>query len=191
MSLAWHDAAPWPNPRGCAPTLANHKMLEGTIEGRQRCNPDGAVYAFSGHFIGGAAVQYQVSITDLHDHLVGQFKGRLKATPGEEDGNVRAAIELLVRRAVASGDFSRPNLASALRAKRTADHLGCQVEASFVAANTHGWQIVVTIATANRPTTCLFPPKVHAMASMDALDEAIEDAKRWIERSNDCGSSGP
>ena len=165
-------------------------MLDGTIEGQQRCKTDGVVYAFGGHFLGDAMVAYQVWITDAHDNLAGHLKGRLNPTPGEGRGNVRAAIELLVRRAVASGDFRRQNLASALGAKRTADHLGRRVEASFVAANTHDWQIVVTIATANRPTTCLFPPKVHVSASAEALDEAIEDAKRWIERSGNCASNG-
>lgn len=161
-------------------------MLDGTIEGRQRCNTDGVVYAFGGHFLGDAMVAYQVWVTDAHDHLAGHLKGWLDPTPGEGRGNVRAAIELLVRRAVASGDFPRQGLAMAPRAKRTEVHLGCRVEASFVSANSHGWQVAVTVATANRPATCLFPPQIHASLSSDALDQAIEYAKQWIERSNDC-----
>jgi hypothetical protein len=65
-------------------------------------------------------------------------------------------------------------------------HRGRRIKAVFIAANSRGWQVAVTIGGTDRRTTCIFPPQVHSELSIGALGSGIEYAKRWIERFHRC-----
>ena len=81
-------------------------MLEGTLEGTQRCSATGIEYRFEGHFLGDEPMAYLAWVTDADDRVLGYVEGKLALPGGVSRADVCRAVEAAVRQAIAAGEFT-------------------------------------------------------------------------------------
>jgi hypothetical protein len=80
-------------------------MLEGTIQGEQRCAQNRFDYTFDGHFLGEGVIVYDVSVKDEHGHVAGYVRGQVRCSPLDSRSDVWRTVGNVVRQAVRGGDF--------------------------------------------------------------------------------------